>query len=771
MKYFVTLLLIVAFSTTISAQEKPFKENPTSNDLTPIHFSYEKGELDFLKGLIPLKDQNITKKAVTDNVGDKKNFWVSNLVTGNFDEKEFELVRKGSATQIWFEVAEMALGHLNQAVADSMFKYLEEESNPFSHDPSKGIINLSNEILGSPPDVDGDGLVDFLITDIKDGWTPEGGTGYTAGFFYSVDQYSQVELPLAFRTNERDVLYIDSYPGIYNGGEIDPIGPLSTLSHEYQHLIHFNYNDRLNEPEYTFINEGQSNFASLLSGYFPHSSIGSYLTSTNVPIFRWDREESTLPDYGRAAAFFSYYWEQLGFENSGMLTQSIASGETGINNVLSNLGSSLDFADILVNWGLANLLNDRVNSGSTSYGYSHPFLTNLRSSDIDIVGPNLDAEKEYVQQGGISYLGLGQTTNLEINVAWAGENGEVRLITYSGVEKTITTLNNGQTYSTPDGLEFDNVQLMLVNTTPSPDEAVSTSSREFTITSSGEQSYNLFTASTFSPSIKFYWSLPYYNSTQVGRLGFTNKYTAPLDGIIFALELYIVSGADAQDQPIEVKGSGTLNLSVHEDSNGQPGTELATTAIPFSSIGTGWQTFNVTEWNLPISNGQTFHVVYHFDVSTVDPNVNSVPLRLDDGTGDQDVSFIITEPGSYATMFNDDESNGQHGVWNKVVYGQAIVTSNEEDGIDTPQDFLLSQNYPNPFNPTTNINFSLPEASEVSLTVFNTLGQQVATLVDSQLNSGSHSITWNAQNVPSGIYFYRLKAGNFVQTNKMLLLK
>ncbi|GAB5409588.1 MAG: hypothetical protein BalsKO_19530 [Balneolaceae bacterium] len=312
---------------------------------------------------------------------------------------------------------------------------------------------------------------------------------------------------------------------------------------------------------------------------------------------------------------------------------------------------------------------------------------------------------------------------------------------------------------------------MLINTAAGPNEASNTPLLNFTITSSGEQTFSLKSDSTFSVTPKFYWALPYYNSSQVGRLGFSNRYTAPLNSIIYSLELFIVSGVDANDQPIEVKGSGNLNISIREDNTGQPGSELASTSIPFSSLGTGWQTFNVKDWNLEVTNGQAFHVLYEFDVTNVDPTVNSVPLRLDDGTGIQNVSFILTEKDTYAAMFSDDDSGGEHGVWNKVVYGQALVTNNENEQTSAPKKFRLNQNYPNPFNPTTNIEFNLIEASIVSLTVFNALGQEVATLIDSNLNAGAHSITWNASNSPSGIYFYRLRAGNFVQTNKMLLLK
>lgn len=98
-------------------------------------------------------------------------------------------------------------------------------------------------------------------------------------------------------------------------------------------------------------------------------------------------------------------------------------------------------------------------------------------------------------------------------------------------------------------------------------------------------------------------------------------------------------------------------------------------------------------------------------------------------------------------------------------------TTNIEDNFGLPTVFELAQNYPNPFNPTTNIAFNLPQTSDVTLEVFNLQGQKVATLVNSAMPAGSHTVSFNAENLSSGVYLYRITAGNFTQTNKMLLVK
>jgi len=88
-----------------------------------------------------------------------------------------------------------------------------------------------------------------------------------------------------------------------------------------------------------------------------------------------------------------------------------------------------------------------------------------------------------------------------------------------------------------------------------------------------------------------------------------------------------------------------------------------------------------------------------------------------------------------------------------------------------PTEFALHQNFPNPFNPTTEISFSLPVAADVKLEVYNVMGQQVATIVDRFMEAGRHSVTFDGRAVASGIYFYRLEAGEVVETRKMVLLK
>lgn len=92
-------------------------------------------------------------------------------------------------------------------------------------------------------------------------------------------------------------------------------------------------------------------------------------------------------------------------------------------------------------------------------------------------------------------------------------------------------------------------------------------------------------------------------------------------------------------------------------------------------------------------------------------------------------------------------------------------------GSYSPEQLFLKQNYPNPFNPTTTINYELAKKSQVRLVVYNLRGEVVTTLVDAEQQAGNHNTTWNATNVPSGVYLCRMQAGDYIATKKMTLMK
>jgi hypothetical protein len=160
--------------------------------------------------------------------------------------------------------------------------------------------------------------------------------------------------------------------------------------------------------------------------------------------------------------------------------------------------------------------------------------------------------------------------------------------------------------------------------------------------------------------------------------------------------------------------------------------------------------------------------------------VNSIVLMNDglhgDGAqGDSTWGAFIKTPagnGTYnITIRTDDQTSGTHRTLpNVVLFNVSLTGVTALPGI-LPQQFSLDQNYPNPFNPATTIRYSLPHNSQVLLAVYNTLGQKVATLDQGQKEAGSCEVTFDGSTLASGVYFYRLQAGSFVQSKRLLLLK
>lgn len=144
-------------------------------------------------------------------------------------------------------------------------------------------------------------------------------------------------------------------------------------------------------------------------------------------------------------------------------------------------------------------------------------------------------------------------------------------------------------------------------------------------------------------------------------------------------------------------------------------------------------------------------------------------------------SGTMTPGESFIFQFNDPGSYPYHCEHNPFMTGTIVVEAttdvrDETGNRERPLEFALSQNYPNPFNPTTKIEFTLSKSSFVTLRIYDILGRPVTTLVSEQLSPGYKSVIWDGRNqegdcVASGIYFYRIEAGGFSQTEKMLLLK
>jgi hypothetical protein len=158
--------------------------------------------------------------------------------------------------------------------------------------------------------------------------------------------------------------------------------------------------------------------------------------------------------------------------------------------------------------------------------------------------------------------------------------------------------------------------------------------------------------------------------------------------------------------------------------------------------------------------------------------VQALRVRTDEvDNGDYYDRFItylfVTNTGTQVSVEAADTTSPNTGVIpiDGITYLSSGVTGVKQADNSTPTDFNLAQNYPNPFNPTTQINYSIPSSQKVVLKVYDELGREAATLVNADQAAGNYTVDFDASNLASGVYFYRLQAGDFVQMKKMILMK
>ncbi len=221
--------------------------------------------------------------------------------------------------------------------------------------------------------------------------------------------------------------------------------------------------------------------------------------------------------------------------------------------------------------------------------------------------------------------------------------------------------------------------------------------------------------------------------------------------------------------------------AVPVDGNTTSGVDIY--VMPTPSSVAGYTSINGTISSGSTSAGVSGAMVYAFDASG-----NLVGYGISGSNGAYTISGIA--PGTY-TVSTDvvgftstttqtasptyDASGNPVPSTSNLTVTPDVQTAVHQNTVQ-PVNYTLEQNYPNPFNPTTQIAFSIPQSMHVTVTIFNILGQQIATVVDGNMSAGSHVVLWNARNqngeiLPTGVYFYRLSTPSFTAVKKMLLLK
>jgi hypothetical protein len=249
------------------------------------------------------------------------------------------------------------------------------------------------------------------------------------------------------------------------------------------------------------------------------------------------------------------------------------------------------------------------------------------------------------------------------------------------------------------------------------------------------------------------WS--FATSDEEGPYVCADDYVAPstvFDLHFWGLMLFYDAGWNlCYDDPMN------FNINFHYDNAGVPG-DIACTYNAFVSP----QATNILYAD--------FYMLWYFSIDMLEPG-------CDLGAGWISIQSTLDD-NCWFLWANSESLNGSFGVqdagdgWGDLGYDLAFcLTGDTATEIEIPQSIQLDQNYPNPFNPTTTINYSLTQPEQVNLSVYNMTGGLVTTLVNSEVVAGSHSVTFDATDLPSGLYFYTLNAGSFTDTRKMVVVK
>jgi hypothetical protein len=228
--------------------------------------------------------------------------------------------------------------------------------------------------------------------------------------------------------------------------------------------------------------------------------------------------------------------------------------------------------------------------------------------------------------------------------------------------------------------------------------------------------------------------------------------------------VYFTSNFDYVQNPTGTGHEVTLRLHIRDSVGNVMQTEDLVLADTFSG---GWATWSGINFNIDSPGKYIFshYLVGGYDSLQVSSGI-SCDLNAGYSNGERYGKYVVNDSDA---VFWGDWSNHPWDA-NFWLIGTLLPTNVENDKA-LPTEFNLAQNYPNPFNPSTSIKYQVSGISQVSLKVYDVVGNEVATLVNEFKPAGSYEIEFNASMYSSGIYFYKLQAGSFVETKKMMFLK
>ena len=637
----------------------------------------------------------------------------------------------GTHCYVFVEDESWTSGRVNQTVVDSVAAGFDLRTPA---NPSEGVFERCVDSFGNPPNIDGDSRIIILILDIRDGYSGAG--GYIGGYFYSFNQIPR-SVPGYATSNEAEIYFLDSDPLDLNSASGLQTG-MGITSHEFQHMIHFNYDVQ----ELTFFNEMCSLVAEVICGY-PLYNQSYYVQETNHYLLDWRTGDNTavLRDYSRAARFGLYIHDQLG---SGIFRSIVASTMTGIPGFDDGLAASgttaRRFADIFVDWLIANILDDA--SIDPKYGYLYPALpkaggTTYNDPNVPLTGGSLD-------RLAASYLSFTGGSNLEVTFTTDHPSVLIKAVEVGPSVKRVLDVTPGGTFREPEfGSTYTEVHFVLIN----PAQLFA-------------HGYTYAASGSGVGMVELKWD-------ELPAVG----YLAQESGDTICVTFDAQPGARLDSVRVNMSRPGAISGGIWQHTGVQRPTPLGSPfVVPVTATSpvAGWVTVDMTAHQIDAGTAIAVGFVNAGD-HTSSPRVM---VTTHPSSGAYHSYSYLNNPVSgspdwyYPTKTDDT-------VWIYLIraYVSFPTTEADEEEMNVPRQVSLRQNYPNPFNPTTTLSFSIPSRMRVTLTVFSVMGEQIVSLVDTEMESGVHVVDWKPEGLASGPYFCRLQAGGFVETRMMLLIR
>lgn len=406
---------------------------------------------DIYQKMIAPKSGNpmLMKRTAGDDV--QWTFNVLNQAGNNYDQVTANLKFTGKYARIWVDTS---VTIVTPAMLQQLARALDTSTVATSRNPKQGIIQNDIDIAGPVPENVwmGDHMTEFLLTNIQSNIVGAS----ILGFFYRIDQD-----PNDPASNHMNILYINAPAGVQAG----MTSLLSTLAHEFQHLLHYPRN-KYSELLY---NEGCSEDASIINGYMDRGN-SQFMGNTNVDLFRWSSGSALVTaDYERAMTFVHYLREQFGESFYYDLIGEQTTGIERIDRTLAKHGIQTNSSTILEDFAVANLL--RTNSNAV-YGYQ----TAIKSGGTpkmakSFAHPNYPADTTLsLERYGTVYLAYTNSAKLTQGVKLHLSGGNpftATAILYQGTNIEVRHLGGGGDYTIGSVKPYDKIVLALVNTSSS----------------------------------------------------------------------------------------------------------------------------------------------------------------------------------------------------------------------------------------------------------------------------------------------------------------